>query len=89
MELELEHLQLRMEHVGAQKKMDIEVVAFIMSQIPAKYEVVISLGGLHYNMKIVDQLLWKSWDGHTKSKEHIYILLKTHLDILQGRVGLQ
>ncbi len=39
---EPKHLQLKMEHVGAQNKMDTKVVAFIMSQIPAKYEVAMS-----------------------------------------------
>jgi len=39
---ELKHLQLKMEHVGVQKKTDVDVVAFIMSQIPAEYEVITS-----------------------------------------------
>jgi len=43
------------------------------------------LGGSCYNMKIVDQFPWKSWDRHIKSKDQIYNLLKTHLDILQGK----
>jgi len=40
--VELEHLQWKMEHAGVQKKTEAEVVAFIMSQIPAEYEVVMS-----------------------------------------------
>jgi len=40
--LEVEHLQLEMDHAGVQKKINAEVVAFIMSQIPAKYELVMS-----------------------------------------------
>ncbi len=41
---ELKHLQLKIEHMGVQKKTGAEVVvAFIMSKIvPAKYEVVSS-----------------------------------------------
>jgi len=44
-----------------------------------------SLGRSDYDAKIVDQFLWKSWDGHMKSKDQVYDLLKTHLDILQGK----
>jgi len=44
-----------------------------------------SLGRSCYYMKIVDQFLWKSWDGHMKSKDQIYNLLKTCLDILQSK----
>jgi len=40
--MEIKHLQLKMEHAGVQKKIEAGVVAFIMSQIPAKYEVVTS-----------------------------------------------
>ncbi len=44
-----------------------------------------SLSKLHYDAKIVDQFLPKSWDGHVKSKDQIYDLLKIHLDIWQGK----
>jgi len=44
-----------------------------------------SLGGSHYNVKIMNQFMQKSWDGHMKSKDQIYNLLMTHLDILQGK----
>jgi len=44
-----------------------------------------SLGGSCYDTKIVDRFSRKSWDGHMKSKDQVYNLLKTHLDILQGK----
>ena len=36
---EIDHLMLKMVRAGAQQKSEKEVVAFIMSQIPAEYEV--------------------------------------------------
>jgi len=44
-----------------------------------------SLGGSSYDTKIVDEFLWKTWDGHMKSKDQLYHVLKTHLDVLQGK----
>ncbi len=40
--MELEHIKLKMEDAGAQKKMDAETVAFITSQIVAEYKVIMS-----------------------------------------------
>jgi len=44
-----------------------------------------SIGRSRFYAKIVNQLSWKSWDGHMKSKDQVYNLLKTHLDIVQGK----
>jgi len=44
-----------------------------------------SLGGSCYDMKMVDQSSCKSWDGHMKSKDQVDNLLKTHLNVLQGK----
>jgi len=57
---ELKHLQPRMKHAGVQKKTDAEVVTFIMSQIPDKYEVVMSALRLKPRKE-----LWNWWSPST------------------------
>ncbi len=70
---ELEHLQWKMEHAGAQKKTEAEVVAFIMSQISTKYEVVLSAlrvkSAKEWTLELVKMVYLEYWGAKFKGVE--------------------
>ena len=70
---ELEYLQLWMECVGIQKKTEAEMVAIIMDQMPAEYEVVTSALRAkpvkEQTLDLVRTVYWLYWDANLKGME--------------------
>jgi len=62
-----------MECVGAQKKTKAKVVAIIMNQVPAEYEVVTSALRAkpieEWTLDLVRTVYWEYWDANLKSVE--------------------
>jgi len=71
--VELEHIMLKMERAGAQKKTEVEQVAFIMSQIPAEYEIATSAlwvkPAQERTLKLVKNVYLEYWAAKFKNAE--------------------
>ncbi len=44
-----------------------------------------SIGGMRFDMKIVDQFSRKTWSGHMKTKDQILEMIQMHIDVLMGQ----
>ncbi len=70
---ELEYLQQQMEHAGAQKKTEAEMVGSIMNRIRAKYKVVMSALRAkpvkEQTLDLVRTVYWEYWDANLKGME--------------------
>jgi len=70
---EIDHLMLKMERAGAQQKSEKEVVAFIMSQIPAEYKVATQALRVkpvdERTLELVKNVYSEFWGSKFKNKE--------------------